>query len=91
MSATQLNSIQLPFEIDVTVHGDGCASLCSGLREHLVTDAASPSEAARVYGFVDGVESLITALAANGVDMRNPAVSLAIQDCIEAAGNQLFD
>ena len=82
---------KLPFGITVTRSELGPATIQSNLRrEFLLADrpeeAFTPEDKA-AEGFIDGVESLLLALASEGIDLNQPAVARAVETAVEAYAN----
>lgn len=68
--------------VTIDVHPNGTAQL------NLYIDAGSPDEPA-YSGVVHGVESLLLAMAAEGVDLSDPAIGRALDTALEQLTNKL--
>ena len=83
--------IRLPFGI-MLEPVDGGWQITSGLRDQFVdsTETENPDlEEARGEAAADGMESLLLALAAEGVDLAKPEFIRAIQTAVEQTGANL--
>lgn len=81
----------LPFGIKVTRAENGGASIESNLRtELLINDRPEnqfTAEDQKAAGFADGIESLLLALASNGVDLAEPIIAGAVEAAVEGFMN----
>lgn len=66
--------------IAVTVR-DGSGQITSDLKSH-------DEDAGEFNAAIDGMESLILALAVNGFDVESPKFAQAVQTTLDAIGNQ---
>lgn len=73
--------IKLPFGIDIIQYESGGAAISAS---DLLTEIEDQKS-------TNAVESLLLALAANGVDMGDVRVSKALIDAVEAIANHLED
>jgi hypothetical protein len=85
-------NFNLPFNINIASNGKGAGTLNSGLANHLVPNELEASEVRRerMKGFVDGVESLLLALASNGIDLHDTRITSALETAVEGASNELL-
>jgi hypothetical protein len=84
---------QLPeFDLTITVR-DGTGAITSGLHEQCGgcgrTDCDCPESSKDFNLAMDGIESLLVALACEGVDVAAPAFVDAIRTAVQACGNNL--
>jgi hypothetical protein len=81
----------LPYGITVSCAENQSASIVSNLRaEFLIADRPPQefsAEERAAEGFIDGIESLLLALASEGVDLAQPAISNAVETAVEAFAN----
>jgi len=83
--------IRLPFDI-VLALVDGGWQITSGLRDEFFdpNETENPDlEEARGVAAADGMESLLLALAAEGIDLSKPEFIRAIQTAVEQTGANL--
>jgi hypothetical protein len=82
---------KLPYGIKVSCAENQSATIVSNLRaEFLIADRPAEDLSAQdraAEGFVDGVESLLLALAGEGVDLSQPAFAVAVETAVEAFAN----
>ncbi|WP_372997601.1 hypothetical protein [Marinobacter sp.] len=83
--------IRLPFDIVLSLVDSGW-QITSGLRGQFVdpNETENPDlEEARGVAAADGMESLLLALAAEGIDLSRPEFIRAIQTAVEQTGANL--
>lgn len=80
--------IELPFDINITVHPAGGGSVESNLLDEL-RDYDDPKEDAVARAAADAMESLLLALACAGFDLETAACKEAIATAVESAANRL--
>ena len=86
-------NFKLPYGIEIYTTCTGAGAIQSNLGQELVPAEQGDEDERRVQvhmeGWVDGVESLLVALASAGIDMNDMRISEAIKVAVEGAANNL--
>jgi nucleoside-diphosphate-sugar epimerase len=91
MSKYSMKTVNLPYGIVIgtPTNSEGGGIIVSNLAMELLGDDNVDEEDLEVKSISDAIESLLLAMASNGIDMTDPRISKSIVDSVEALAQKM--